>query len=127
MKIAEQQRSQTDKKETILDKFTVRAQDTQFLKEATEQLINNHRALKNSYIYGYYKESGSEKNLFEYLQEDLEKYTNKLSEIYERPLDTMDVDSFKKWKEEVTNFTRVTSGFLRKFVEGVMGGLTVQE
>jgi len=57
MKIAEQQRLQTDKKDTILDKFTVRAQDTQFLKEATEQLINNRRVLKNSYIYGFYKES----------------------------------------------------------------------
>jgi len=31
-----------------------------------------------------------------------------------------------KWKEQVTNYTRVTAGFLDRFVEGVMGGLTSQ-
>jgi len=129
MKIADDQRIDADKKANeILDKFSVRAQDTNFLKEATEQLINNRRVLKNSYIYGYYKTTSPEKNLFEYLQEDLEKHTNYLSEIYEKPLQNItDYQMFIKWKEEVTNYTRVTAGFLKKFVEGVMGGLTAQE
>jgi len=129
MKIADDQRIDADKKANeILDKFSVRAQDTNFLKEATEQLINNRRVLKNSYIYGYYKTTSPEKNLFEYLQEDLEKHTNYLSEIYEKPLlNITDYQMFIKWKEEVTNYTRVTAGFLKKFVEGVMGGLTAQE
>jgi len=112
MKIADEQRLGADKKANlILDTFSVRAQDTNFLKEAAEQLINNRRVLKNSYIYGYYKTTSPEKNLFEYLQEDLEKHTNYLSEIYEKDLKLItDYQQFIKWKEEVTNYTRVTAG-----------------
>jgi len=65
------------------------------------------------------------KNLFEYLQEDLEKHTNHLSELYEKHLgDITDYKEFIAWKEEVTNYTRVTSGFLERFIEGSMEGLT---
>jgi len=71
------------------------------------------------------KKKITEKNLFEYLQEDLEKHTETLSGLYERPLDKItDYEEFIKWKEQVTNYTRVTAGFLDRFVEGVMGGLT---
>jgi ariadne-1 len=84
--------------------------------------------LEWSYVYGYYldKSKTAEKNLFEYLQEDLEKHTNHLSELYEMPLEKLqgDYHEFIKWKEDVTNYTRVTHKFLDKFVEGVMGGLT---
>ncbi len=79
--------------------------------EATEQLILNRRVLQYSYVMGYYldKSKQAEKNLFEYLQEDLEKHTNMLSELYERDLNAIeDYHAFMKWKEEVTNYTRVT-------------------
>lgn len=58
----------------------MRSQDTKFLGEATEQLIRNRRVLQYSYVMGYYldKSKQAEKNLFEYLQEDLEKHTNHL-------------------------------------------------
>lgn len=48
--------------------------------EATEQLIKNRRVLQYSYVMGFYldKTKQTEKNLFEYLQEDLEKHTNHL-------------------------------------------------
>eukprot|EP01125_Pyxidicula_operculata_P012799 TRINITY_DN4210_c0_g2_i1.p2 TRINITY_DN4210_c0_g2~~TRINITY_DN4210_c0_g2_i1.p2 ORF type:complete len:515 (+),score=125.77 TRINITY_DN4210_c0_g2_i1:1636-3180(+) len=129
MKIADQQRAGAETKATeILRATNVRAQDTNFLKDATEQLLSNRRVLKWSYVYGFYldKSKTSEKNLFEYLQEDLEKHTNKLSELYEKDF-PKDYTQFIKWKEEVTNYTRVTSGFLKKFVEGVMGGLTAPD
>jgi ariadne-1 len=132
MKIADEQRKNADKKgNAIMAKFDVRAADTKFLMEATEQLLNNRRVLQWSYVYGFYLSDptkSAEKNLFEYLQEDLEKHTNYLSELYERPADKIsEYQSFIQWKEEVTNYTRVCSKFLQNFVVGVMGGLTVQD
>jgi len=110
-----------------MDKFKVRAQDTIFLGEATEQLLSNRKVLMWSYVYGYYinKANKRELNLFQYLQEDLEKHTDKLSHLYETPLAKIpDYHEFIKWRENVANYTRVTAGFLAKFVEGVMAGLT---
>jgi len=126
-KIADQQRKESNKREQqILEKFDVRSQDTKFLSEATEQLIHNRRVLQFSYVMGYYldKTKQVEKNLFEYLQEDLEKHTNRLSELYEQDLNTLkDYQAFMKWKEEVTNYTRVTKKFLDNFIEGTSEGL----
>jgi len=127
-KIADDQRRQAQLRGgEIMDKFKVRAQDTTFLLEATEQLLSNRKVLKWSYVYGFYinKKNTKELNLFQYLQEDLEKHTDKLSQLYELPLAKIpDYHEFMKWKESVTNYTRVTAGFLKKFVEGVMSGLT---
>eukprot|EP01121_Diplochlamys_sp_Union-15-3_P018346 TRINITY_DN6656_c0_g2_i1.p1 TRINITY_DN6656_c0_g2~~TRINITY_DN6656_c0_g2_i1.p1 ORF type:complete len:503 (+),score=81.00 TRINITY_DN6656_c0_g2_i1:99-1607(+) len=128
MKIADEQRRVADKRANqIVDKFGVRAQDTKFLMEATEQLLKNRRVLQWSYVFGFYldKKKTAEKSLFEYLQEDLEKHTNTLSTWYEKALDTIaDYQAFMSWKETVTNLTRVTAKFLDKFVEGVSEGLT---
>jgi len=127
-KIADQQRKNCQKREQqILDKFDVRSQDTKFLSEATEQLIACRRVLQFSYVMGYYldKTKPAEKNLFEYLQEDLEKHTNHLSELYELNLDSIkDYHHFMKWKEDVTNYTRITKKFLDNFLEGTAEGLT---
>mmetsp|Transcript_2590 Transcript_2590/g.2897 ORF Transcript_2590/g.2897 Transcript_2590/m.2897 type:complete len:512 (+) Transcript_2590:112-1647(+) len=115
MKVADEQRKNAETRASeILDKFSVRAQDTKFLHEAAEQLLKNRRALQWSYVYGFYiaqdDSKTDEKNLFEYLQEDLEKHTNMLSELYERELGKIaDYQAFIKWKENVTNYTRVTS------------------
>eukprot|EP00026_Physarum_polycephalum_P005402 Phypoly_transcript_05436.p2 GENE.Phypoly_transcript_05436~~Phypoly_transcript_05436.p2 ORF type:complete len:251 (+),score=43.97 Phypoly_transcript_05436:964-1716(+) len=127
MKIADQQRKGADQKEaSILAKFEVRSADTKFLLEATEQLLNNRRVLQYSYVYGFYLDKRSqERNLFEYLQEDLEKHTNELSALYETPIDKINsIQDFAQWKEQVTNYTRITKRFLDNFVEGVSGGLT---
>jgi len=115
------------REDQLLDKFDVRSQDVKFLIEATEQLILNRRVLQYSYCMGYYldKSRQAEKNLFEYLQEDLEKHTNHLSELYEKDLNSIeDYHAFMKWKEEVTNYTRVTKKFLDNFLEGTAEGLT---
>eukprot|EP01118_Nematostelium_gracile_P013300 TRINITY_DN4_c0_g1_i2.p1 TRINITY_DN4_c0_g1~~TRINITY_DN4_c0_g1_i2.p1 ORF type:complete len:540 (-),score=136.34 TRINITY_DN4_c0_g1_i2:83-1480(-) len=126
--IADKQKKNCQKKEAqILDVFDVRSQDTKFLMEATEQLIANRRVLQYSYVMGFYldKKKVAEKNLFEYLQEDLEKHTNQLSTVYEQAIETLETyQAFMKWKEEVTNYTRVTKKFLENFIEGTMEGLT---
>jgi len=133
MKIADEQRKNADKKSHVLmGRFDVRATDTKFLVEATEQLLKNRRVLQWSYVYGYYLSNDEprkqEKNLYEYLQEDLEKHTNYLSELYERTMEKIpDYQAFIKWKEEVTNYTRVCDKFLQNFTEGVVTGLTTQE
>lgn len=133
LKIADEQKRNADNRQTVfMEKFDVRAADTKFLMEATCQLIANRRVLQWSYVYGFYlsldKGRVAEKNLYEYLQEDLEKHTNFLSELYERPTEKIiDYQSFMHWKEEVTNYTRVCEKFLHHFIEGVASGLTSTE
>jgi len=57
MKIADEQRKNAEKKGVELqEKFDVRAADTKFLREATDQLLENRRVLQWSYCYGFYLE-----------------------------------------------------------------------
>lgn len=58
---------------------------------------------------GYYlnKSNSKDKALFEFLQEDLEKYTNRLSELYETNALTYEYQEFLNWKANVTDFTRM--------------------
>jgi ariadne-1 len=91
--------------------------DVQFLNAATEQLIECRRVLKYTYVFGYYLPAGKEKNLFEYLQENLEKNAEHLTGLSEAPLDKMN-------RSDVINYTRVTETFLRNLLTGVEDGLT---
>ncbi|KAE9112471.1 putative E3 ubiquitin-protein ligase [Phytophthora fragariae] len=91
--------------------------DVQFLNAATEQLIECRRVLKYTYVFGYYLPAGKEKNLFEYLQENLEKNAEHLTGLSEMPLDKMN-------RSEIINYTRVTETFLRNLLTGVEDGLT---
>lgn len=75
------------------------------------------RTLKYTYAFGYYMRDGAEKSLFEHLQEQLERSTEHLAELTEKPVDKMD-------RGEVINFTRVTMQFLRNLITGVEDGLT---
>jgi ariadne-1 len=91
--------------------------DVQFLNAATEQLIECRRVLKYTYVFGYYLSPGKEKNLFEYLQENLEKNTEHLTGLSEISLEKMN-------RSEIINYTRVTERFLRNLLSGVEDGLT---
>lgn len=53
-----------------------------------------------------------EKGLFEHQQEQLERSTEYLAELTEKPVDKME-------RVEVVNFTRVTMQFLRNLLEGI--------
>jgi len=78
-------------------------------------------------VIGYYlnQAKSPERNLFEFVQEDLEKYTNRLSELYEHTsISIEDYQAFMDWKLAVTDFTRICDNFLTKFSEGVSQGLT---
>jgi ariadne-1 len=60
-------------------------QDVHFLIEATERLLECRKVLKGSYVKAYYMNDGTAKNLFEMLQGDLERATEKLAEILQQP------------------------------------------
>jgi len=57
------------------------------------------------------------KTLFEYLQQELEKTTEQLSELSEGPLEKMN-------RTDVANYTGVTQKFLQNLLDGVANGLT---
>jgi ariadne-1 len=101
----------------------VRATDVKFLAEATVSLVECRRTLAYSYVYGFYLgKNAPQRLLFEYLQEDLEKYCNHLHGLYEKPLES--ITDFPRWKEEIANCIRVTMKFLENFNAGVAAGLT---
>jgi len=107
-----------------MNQFHVRSQDVKFLSEAADQLIYNRNMLQNSYVYSYYLSQKlvrtAEKNLFEFLQQNLELNTDKLHEEYEYDIETKEYNEFIKWKESVTNHTRVSKKFFDNFVEGII-------
>ena len=57
--------------------------------EAAMQVIECRRVLQWTYVFGFYLEDGPEKFLFEFLQENLEKNSEHLHELVERPLDAV--------------------------------------
>lgn len=62
----------------------------QFIARAAEQLIACRSVLKWSYVYAYYLADGSPaKNLFEYLQKDLEQTTEELSAALSAPVEAL--------------------------------------
>jgi len=75
-KIADvQRRNATQKAQDVITKFSSIVQDTKFLCDAIDQILENRKVLSFSYVFGYYlnKTKTVEHNLFEYLQAELEK------------------------------------------------------
>jgi hypothetical protein len=90
--------------------------DVQFLREATECVIASRQVLKYTYVLAYYLADTASKALFEFLQQELERNTEHLSQLSEQPL--ADVNRI-----EVVNATRVARTFRENLLEGVRGGL----
>lgn len=63
--------------------------DVEFLKTANELLVECRRVLKYTYVYAFYLTDKQKLSLFEYDQEMLERFTEKLSELSEKPLQEM--------------------------------------
>merc|ERR1712130_215376 len=110
--------------------------DVEFLKTANEQLVECRRVLKYTYVFAYYmmtpvestRKDGNanalsekemrelQKQRFEYHQEMLEKFTENLSEMAEKPL--RDIN-----RTEVVNQTRVVKSYIKKILEYVEEGM----
>jgi len=91
--------------------------DVQYIQKAVDQLVECRRSLKFTYVYAYYLDDGSEKNLFEYLQEQLERVTEQLSEILES-----DVKKFNR--DDIINITKSAQTRLGHLLTGVEEGLS---
>jgi len=119
MKFAEQQRENTEKRMIELQEQSESMSwiDVQFLKEALEMLIDCRRVLKYTYVFGFYlNDATAKKELFEHHQEQLEKFTEQLSELTE-------VDLTKIERAPVINTTRVTGKFQEQLVQSIEEGL----
>lgn len=92
--------------------------DVEFLKTANEQLVECRRILKFTYVFGYYLDprSSMQRERFEYHQEMLERFTENLSELSEKPLAEMD-------RTDVVNQTRVVDRFMKNILKYVEDGM----
>jgi ariadne-1 len=90
--------------------------DVQYIDTATEQLIECRRTLKYTYVFAFYMINGPEKNLFEYLQAELEKTTEQLSGYLEAPIGSHAPRQIK----DVTGLAGKRLQHLREGVEEMM-------
>jgi ariadne-1 len=79
--------------------------DVQFLYNAVDAVIECRRVLQWTYCFGYFLSNGKEKDLFEMLQEDLEKHVETLHEFSEKPIEELISNDMKA---HINNLTRVT-------------------
>ena len=93
--------------------------DFSFLFDAVSTIIESCRTLAYSYIYGFFiKEGDPMKELFEYTQENLEKFSVRLTEIYELSLNS-NLEDFYSKRSELIDLTKVTLKYLESFNESI--------
>jgi len=116
------------KVQTLHDKHGFEIIELEFLYDALRQVRACRRVLKWTYVYGYYlEEGGTENNLFEFLQKNLEQKTDCLHEMLEKDFDGIffsnEADKlasseahakFMEFRSHVTNFTNVTQKFVSR-------------
>lgn len=131
MAVAAKQKKEAEEKGQRLQKrLDLRSQDTKFLLEACIGLLEERRVLMWSYCQGYYLKREGERSLKEYtlfenLQEQVEKFCDHLSGLYEKPEEQLtDYQSFVQWRDNVMRYTKVAATQLENFVKGVEEGLT---
>lgn len=90
--------------------------DVEFLKTANEQLVECRKVLKYTYAFAYYLQDKDKRSRFEFHQEMLEKFTESLSELSEKPLSEMN-------RTEVVNQTRVVDRFMTNILKYVDDGM----
>mmetsp|Transcript_110043 Transcript_110043/g.318120 ORF Transcript_110043/g.318120 Transcript_110043/m.318120 type:complete len:496 (-) Transcript_110043:110-1597(-) len=119
-KFAIKQLKETEARMVLLQESSDDAKwsDVEFLKTANEQLVECRRVLKYTYVFAYYMEPNSamQKERFEHHQEMLERFTEVLSELSEKPLNEMD-------RTDVVNQTRVVDRFVKNILQYVDDGL----
>jgi len=119
---AKKQLADTEARMILLQESTSESStwtDVEFLKAAVEQLVECRRVLKYTYTFAYYltdKSKQRQRETFEHHQEMLEKFTEKLSELSEKPLSEMD-------RTDVVNQTRVVDRFMKNVLKYVEEGM----
>ena len=128
------------------DRFALSVNEVEFIKDALTQVVACRQVLKWTYVYAYYmdEESGEHaaqrsvetRELFEYLQKNLEEKTDKLHELVEKDLDKYVAEEseveggekpspndpekikieFLEFRSHVCNYLAVTKNFCSKIV-----------
>jgi len=97
-----------------------------FLYDVLDLLISCHSVLKYTYVFGFYLADGKEKELFEFLQEELEKSTEHLSEIVESEISNISHPSDPAYIALIKSTTNSTRKFLGNLLAGIQNGLTAE-
>jgi ariadne-1 len=118
-KFAEKDRAKTSEKLRVLQSQSKVDgwSNTDFLEQAADALIECRYSLKYSYALGFFMNDGPEKALFEFLQGELEIYTERLSGFLESQIDET---SRPKILDNVVAVRR----FLKNLEDGIKRGLT---
>ncbi len=100
-----------------------------FLEEAINEVVRCRQVLKYTYVHGYYIKNEIELNLFQTMQEMLEKFCEHLHELTEKPLDPfldpniIERTPFYRFRDELINYFNSTRQFYTNLLEGVDAGL----
>eukprot|EP01126_Amoeba_proteus_P034069 TRINITY_DN3377_c0_g2_i3.p1 TRINITY_DN3377_c0_g2~~TRINITY_DN3377_c0_g2_i3.p1 ORF type:complete len:307 (+),score=46.82 TRINITY_DN3377_c0_g2_i3:1145-2065(+) len=86
--------------------------DAQFIKQATEALVECRTMLKYTYVYGFYLPQHTNREIFEYLQADLESGVERLSGLLEAKVN--------KDRVQIINATEYVRQRQKNLVEGLM-------
>ena len=120
---AKKQLKETEQRMVLLQESSnvARWSDVEFLKTANEQLVECRRVLKYTYVFAFYfdgssQQSKMQRERFEHHQEMLERFTENLSELSEKPLAEMD-------RTDVVNQTRVVANFMKNILKYVEEGM----
>jgi len=92
--------------------------DVEFVRDVNRQLVECRRVLKYTYAFGYYLNptATNQKERFEYHQVMLERFTESLSELSEKPLEEID-------RTDAVNQTRVVRTFVKNILQYVEEGM----
>jgi ariadne-1 len=112
-------------KPILKDEHHIPYLDLNFLDEIVITVIDSHRMLKNTYIFGYYMIKCKESALYEYHQDMLDIYTDRLHEMIEQQqipdlCNIVNKEEFDKcWKNFRENALNLQSS-IKKFKEDIL-------
>lgn len=87
-----------------------------FYKDAARLVLDCRAVLKYTYVFAYGLEDGNPKDLFEYMQSNLESNVESLTEMSEKDIQALS-------RDEVINFVSVTRTLQANLLQGVETGL----
>lgn len=117
---AKKQLKETENRMVLLQESSddARWSDVEFLKQANEMIVECRRVLKYTYVFAFYLDTQQkmQRERFEHHQEMLERFTENLSELSEKPLAEMD-------RTDIVNQTRVVDRFMKNILKYVDDGM----
>jgi len=97
--------------------------------KAIEVIIEARQVIANSYGYAYYLTDQIEKNLLNFLKENLELKCEDLQHLLEQPfekflnIDDLDRKPFYNFKADITGLASATEHYYKNFIDGCKEGL----